>query len=216
MVLVQSHLQTGLKRGFGHRVLGETRPGREAARLLSIPGQEIEMHPVWEASCLCLLFPDSLKLPGHPVISYSILSTGSSCPLLHARVDSDNFVIVPLPQKGSALVISQCLGNSWPHKDISKGHQTQAGCLLQTHHSRILAIPHNLPYPQLHNEPPTPCCFWDGEIWKLIQEKQDQAKAKSHTTSFHKKKEKKKPSSLFSQQSHLSSAIPDTGKPSRR
>lgn len=163
MVVVWSEVQTGLKKGFWHIVLRETRPGSEAARLLSTLGQEVKMHPVWEASCPCLslcLFTDPFKLPGHPVI-YSILPTGSSCPLLRARVDSDNFVIVPPPPKASALAISQCLGNSWPHKDSSKGHQTQAHCLLQTPHSGVLATPHNLPYPQLHNEPPTPCCFWD-------------------------------------------------------
>lgn len=218
MVVVWCDTQTGLKRGFWHIVLRETRPGSEAARLLSIPGQEIKTHPVWEASCLCLsqvlIIPWLIKTawPSCDLLLHSLL--GVFMPTVTCQ-NSDNFVIVPPPPKGSALVISQCLGNSWPHKDSIKGNQTQARCLPDTPQSDFSkSTQSSLSTVAQWATHPLLFLGW-RKLWKLMQEKQDQAKAKPHTTSFHKKG-KKKPNSLLSQQSHLSSAIPDAGKTSRR
>lgn len=148
------------------------------------------------------------------MISYSILPTGSSCTLLCARVDSDHFVIVPPPPKGSALVISHGLGNSWPHKDSSKGGPKPGSLSSADAPQSAFSSSAQSSLPTTAQQATHPLLFlgW-RKLWKLIREKQDQAKAKSHATSFHKKK--RKPSSLLSQQSRLSSAIADAGKASR-
>lgn len=98
MVVVQSDMQIGLKKGVWHIVLRETRPGNEAARLLSIPGQEIKMHPVWEASCLCL----SPVL----IIPWLIKTAWPSCDLL---LHSPHRVFIPtVTCQGGLWYFSYC------------------------------------------------------------------------------------------------------------
>lgn len=113
---------------------------------------------------LCSFFTDSLKLSGHPEISYSFLPTGSSCPLLHGQGGLWLFCLLsPLHQK----VLLESLPRSWGIPGHTKSAAKGTKSRLAASHSLTTAgfqqLHTNLPSPQLHNEPPTLCCFWDEE-----------------------------------------------------